>query len=292
VPVPYDQSFKLLADDDPRAAMAAFAGIPLDIEMEVQSLDRELNLSTLRVDNLYRCRQADEEFLIHFEAVSRYRVEVLDRQADYVRAIIAKYKLPCRSYLLLLTSGGVPNGFPRYIDCRYGDYHSRIRLRVVRLWKIPASRILKMGRLKLLPWTILMSGTQAELMEAWRRLLAAGDRSLAAQLTLLGGLRYGKKEMAEEVLTRMTTEEILQDSSVYQWLIAKGEKIGVERGEKIGVEKGEKSGIRQMLTLQLTTRFGQLPQWAEMRLEAADTEALNRWTVNFVSAVSVEECLR
>ena len=101
--------------------IAAFAGIPLDAEMEVQSLDRELNLSTLRADNLHRCRQTGDEFLIHFEAVSRYRPEVLDKQVDYVRAIIAKYKLPCRSYLLLLTEGGVPERFPRYLEFRYGD---------------------------------------------------------------------------------------------------------------------------------------------------------------------------
>jgi len=42
--------------------MAAFAGIPLDADIEVQPLDFELNLSTLRVDNLYRCRRAGKEF--------------------------------------------------------------------------------------------------------------------------------------------------------------------------------------------------------------------------------------
>jgi hypothetical protein len=111
--------------------MAAFAGIPLDADIEVQAVDRELNLTTLRVDNLYRCRQDGNEFLIHFEAVSRYRPEVLDRQVDYVRAIIAKYKLPCRSYLLLLSEGGVPDRLPRFLESHYGDNNSRIRLRAV-----------------------------------------------------------------------------------------------------------------------------------------------------------------
>ena len=69
--------------------MAAFAAIPLDDDIEVQPLDRELNLSTLRIDNLYRRRRTGEEFLVHFEAVSRYRADVLDRREDYVRAITA-----------------------------------------------------------------------------------------------------------------------------------------------------------------------------------------------------------
>ena len=290
--IPYDQSFKLLADDDPRAALAAFADIPLDADIEVLTLDRELNLSTLRVDNLYRCRQAGKEFLIHFEAVSRYRAEVLAWQVEHVRAIIAKYQLPCRSYLLLLTADGVPERFPRYLKCQYGDYYSRVRLRVVRLWKIPARRILKMGRPSLVPWTALMAGTSAEFVESLRTLTASGIRSLPDQMMLLRGLRYGKKKMIEEDLAHMTMEEIIKESSFSQWLMEEGEKLGVEKGEKIGIEKGEKIWMRHVLAQQLTTRFGPLPPWAEERLNAGDANALNRWTINFVTAASIEDCFR
>jgi hypothetical protein len=279
VPVPYDHSFKLLTDDDPRGAMAAFAGIPLDADIEVQAVDRELNLTTLRVDNLYRCRQAGTEFLIHFEAVSRYRHEVLDRQADYVRAIIAKYKLPCRSYLLLLTEGGVPKRLPRFLECRYGDYNSQIRLRAVRLWKIPARRILAMGRPALLPWTALMSSSPAEFAESYRRLIATGNRSLPDQMMLLRGLRYGKKEMFEEVLANMTMEEILKDSSVYQWLMEEGEKVGAQRT------------LQHTLSQLLATKFGPLPSWAAERIAIADSPTLNRWTLRVLTATSVEDCL-
>jgi hypothetical protein len=276
VSIPYDHSFKILTDDDPRAAMAAFAGIPLEAEVEVQPADRELNVPTLRVDNLYRCRQDGEEFLIHFEAVSRFRPFVLDRQVEYVRAIISKFKLPCRSYLLLLTKGGVPEKLPRYLECRYGDYDSRVRLRAVRLWRIPARRILRMGRLTLLPWTALMDGTPGELAQAGRSLVQSGERGLTSQMALLMGLRYGKKELFEERLAHMTTEEIIQDSYFYHWIM----------------EKGEKTGSRHMLTQLLTTRFGDLPIWAVDRLAAADTETLNQWGVRLLSASSLEDCLQ
>ena len=274
MPFPYDQTFKLLGDDDPRAAIAAFAGIPLDAEMEVQSLDRELNLSTLRADSLYRCRQPGEEFLIHFEAVSRYRNEVLDWQVDHVRAIIAKYKLPCRSYLLLLTEGGVPERFPRYLEFRYGDYEARVRLRVVRLWKIPARRILAMGRLALFPWTALMAVTPAELAEAWRKLVATGDRSLPDQMILLSGLRYGKKEILEEVWTDMTMEELRESS----W-------------PQLVMDEGEKRGAHRLLTHLLTARFGELPQWAKERIAAAETDTLDRWNIRVLTALTLEDCI-
>ena len=49
--------------------MAAFAGIPLEVEMEARAGGHKLNLPTLRLVNLYRCRQDGFEFLIHFEGV-------------------------------------------------------------------------------------------------------------------------------------------------------------------------------------------------------------------------------
>jgi len=254
VSVPFDHTFKLLSDDDPRAAMAAFAGIPLDVEMEVRPLDRELNVTTLRVDHLYRCRQGAEEFLIHFEAVSRYRGEVLDRQVDYLRAIISKYKLP------------------RRVELAYGDYSSQVRLRTVRLWRIPARRVLAMGRPALLPWTALAAATPADLATAARRLVVEGNRALALQMALLMGLRYGKKEVFEQRLERMTTEEILEDSYFYHWIIEKGE--------------------RKLITRLLTSRFGELPAWAVQRLKDAEDETLTRYGDQLLTATTLEDALR
>ena len=61
VPKHYDQAFKLLTEDDPRATLALFAGIPLSADITVEPLDRELNLPTLHADNLDRCRTGASE---------------------------------------------------------------------------------------------------------------------------------------------------------------------------------------------------------------------------------------
>ena len=280
MPVPYDHSFKILTDDDPRAALAAFAGIPLDAIIDVEPADRELNLSTLRVDNLYRCRQNGVEFMVHFEAVSRFRNSALDHQTDYVRAIVSKYKLPCRSFMLLLTEEGVPDRFPRYIYCGYGDYRARVRLRPVRLWQLPAASIIQLDRLALYPWIPLMNATPEEIEESARRVLGTGDRKLLELMSVLGGLRYGKKEVFAERLATMTSEEIVQDSYFYQSALAKGEAKGLARGE------------RQMLSRLLTARFGALPAWASEKIAAADIKFLEDWSVELLTAKSLEEVLR
>ena len=105
-----------------------------------------------------------------------------------------------------------------------------------------------------------MAGTTAEFAESLRRLIATGSRSLPDQMILPQGLRFGKNELLEEAVASMTREEILQDSPVYQWLIEQGERIGMQH----------------TLTQLLTTRFGQLPGWAEERLTTADASSLNR----------------
>ncbi len=231
--VPFDRSFKLLTDDDPRAALAAFAGIPLDAVIDVETVDRELNLSTLHVDDLYRCRRDGVEFLIHFEAVSPYRSNVIDRQADcsprrafrttFLATSIAVMAIKRRG------SGSAWFGFGR--------------------------------------WT--RRGAE-------RRLLAAGDRKLLAMLSVLGGLRYGEKELFAERLGTMTLYEVFQDTYLYQEAL----------------EKGEARGERQMLSRQLTTRFGPLPAWASEQIAAAETEPLETWSVQLLTANSLEESLR
>jgi len=55
VPFSIDKHFKILSDDDPRMTLALFAGIPTTEDLEVEPLDCELNVETLRADNFKSC---------------------------------------------------------------------------------------------------------------------------------------------------------------------------------------------------------------------------------------------
>jgi hypothetical protein len=274
---PYDQAFKLLTEEDPRATLALFAGIPLSVAMEVRVLDREVNLSALQVDNLYRCRTADAEFLVHIEAVTRFRTAALERQFDYVQAIVTKYRLACRSYLVLLTEKGVPGALPRTIRRVHGDFEATLRLRAVRLWRIPAARILRLESAQLLPWVPLMRASTEEMEEAMRRLDAVDENALRTRLFLLGGLRYGSKEAFLQRLDQMiVSEEILKESSTYQYLI----------------EKGRVAGRREDLVKLLTRRFGPLSTATQRKLDAAPIEKLDRWFDRALDAASLKDALK
>ena len=278
---PYDQAFKLLTEEDPRATLALFAGIPLTVSMDVRVLDREVNLSALQVDNLYRCRTADAEFPVHIEAVTRFRTAALERQFDYVQAIVAKYRMACRSYLVLLTEKGVPKVLPRTIRRVHGDYEAVLRLRAVRLWRIPAARILRLESAQLLPWIPLLRASTEEMEEAMRRLDAVDENALRTRLFLLGGLRYGSKEAFLQRLDHMIiTEEILKDSSTYQYLIEKG------------VVQGRLAARREDLGRLLARRFGPLPAGTQRKLNTATIEELDRWFDRALDATSLKDALK
>jgi predicted transposase YdaD len=282
---PYDQAFKLLTEEDPRATLALFAGIPLSVAMDVRVLDREVNLSALQVDNLYRCRTADAEFLVHIEAVTRFRTAALDRQFDYVQAIVAKYRMACRSYLVLLTEKGVPASLPRVLRRAYGDFEATLRLRAVRLWRIPAARILRLESAQLLPWVPLLRASTEEMEEAMRRLDVADENALRTRLFLLGGLRYGSREAFLERLDQMIiSEEILKESSTYQYLI--------EKGRAAGLAEGFVDGRREALVKLLTRRFGPLPADTRRKLNAATIEKLDRWLDNVLDAPTLKDALK
>ena len=103
-------------------------------------------------------------------------------------------------------------------------------------------------------------------------------------MSVLGGLRYGKKELFAERLGTMTLYEVFQDTYLYQ--------EALEEGEARGEARAAARGGRRMLSRQLTTRFGPLPAWASEQIAAAGIESLETWSVQLLTADSLEESLR
>jgi predicted transposase YdaD len=312
---PFDHRFKLLGDEDPAASLMLFTDIEVDDTLEITPLDRELNVSALQVDNLYRCRRQTDEYLVHLEAVSRYRSTCLLRQAEYVRAIVSKYRIPCLSHLILLTGDGVPDELPDSVEQSFGDYTSKVRLRVTRLWKIPAARILALNKPVLDPWVALLDSTEAQRRQAIRRIRRSGDKNRLGQMKLLVLLRYGPKqdmENIEERIQQMTTREILMDMPLVEDLMAEiheeGKAEGKEEGKAEGKEEGKAEGkvegraegkvegraegLAEAIIKTLEVRFGK-PQSSDTihRIRTAPLTDLERWFPRALTAPTAEDVL-
>lgn len=61
------------------------------------------------------------------------------------------------------------------------------------------------------------------------------------------------------------------------------------RGEKIGEARGEKLGQARLLKRQLSSRFGELPGWANEAIDRANLDDLDRWAQSILTAQNLED---
>jgi hypothetical protein len=66
---------------------------------------------------------------------------------------------------------------------------------------------------------------------------------------------------------------------------------GMKQGMQQGMQKGLHEGIEGALRLQLKLKFGELPDWAEMKLQQATDEQLTHWLTQILNANSLTELL-
>ena len=95
----------------------------------------------------------------------------------------------------------------------------------------------------------LMRASEEEFDRALRQIKALENSKLAAQCSLLSGLRYDKSNLAllERVRNMLWTEEILKESAFYQMILEEGMEKGLEKGIERGIEKGIEQGLEKGL---------------------------------------------
>lgn len=246
---PYDRLFKTLAEEDPRGLLHLFGSVPLEVEAQVRAVEREVAAPALEVDHVYHVQTAEEEWLEHYEVQTRYKSDVPERLVWYGVTLALRSRLPVRTTLVLLAERYAPARVRASGQVKTGCLEMISRYRVVKVWKLEAAMVLRLGRPSLLPWVALMRGSPGALRSAAKEIVRLGSRKLAEELVVLGGLRYDKKELAAMLgrLSAMLTEEMLQDSSYYQMIL--------EKGMEKGIEEGSVTEARRVLRLVLSLRF-------------------------------------
>ncbi len=150
----------------------------------------------------------------------------------------SKYELPVRSLAILLRQEAEVPGLNGKVEWRWPGKVTYLTFLydVVRVWTIPASRILE-GPLALLPLAPLarVSVSEAAKVVARMRSRIRAEASpeeaarLWSSISILLGLKYSV-EMAD-VLLRGVKE--MEESSTYQAILRKGEALGETKGAAI-----------------------------------------------------------
>ena len=63
----------------------------------------------------------------------------------------------------------------------------------------------------------------------------------------------------------------------------------IEQGRKKGKQEGRQQAGYKILSTQLTHRFGTLPKWATEKIDNADIDTLEKWSLRLLSAKKLDE---
>jgi Domain of unknown function (DUF4351) len=130
------------------------------------------------------------------------------------------------------------------------------------------------------------------------------DKRYAWKLRLVKSLYrrgYGRQEILELfrfidwllALPEALEERLWNEIKVYEEsekmpYVTSVERIGIRKGHQKGRQEGRRQEAKHLLRRLLTRSFGPLPEWAEAKLEQADTAMLEEWAERVLYAQELE----
>jgi len=223
-----------------------------------------------------------DPFIFHVEFFVRYSTDIAAILARYGVSLAWQYRCPVMSLVVLLRRQGVPKRISRVGRFDVGETKARHPFRVVRLWKIDPTAILETGDWRLLPWSVLMRSSDAEVRRVAEILAREGDEESIGRFVTLGSLRYHRGQL-EEMLGESKmglVEAILEGSSLVREVreraakeareqgrtegLAEGLAEGEARGRTEGLSEGRVGGSRNALKVLLGSKFPGLETMPEI----------------------------
>jgi predicted transposase YdaD len=248
----YDATMRDLFDAEP-AAWMEFFGVPVPDPDLASVLDSNVSTISAETDKLLR-RGGPEPVILHVEFLSGRDLRYPGHACWYNAIAREKHGEPVWTVLFLLRpvadgpelTGEYEWHFPGRGRNLWFSYD------VVRLWELPPDRFLA-AALPLLPLAPVSNVTPeqlpAVLTAVAERLRDEADTGLKSNVwtatQLLLGL-YHSEERVKEWIGEITTMILgipgIEESSVYQGILAKGKAEGIAEGEAKGRAEGEAKG--------------------------------------------------
>ncbi len=232
----------------------------------------ELSLEPIRADSLIMLQSEDVVLHLEFQTVPRAAIPF--RMADYRLRVYRRYpNKDMRQIVIYLKE----TGSNLVQQNSFNISGLRHEFQVIRLWEQPTTDLLKFPGL--LPLAVL--GRSDNRIQTLRQVSSFIDvlqdkreqSNIAAATSLLAGLVLNK-----DGIRSVLREEIMQESVIYQDIIAKGKAQG--RAE--GIKEGEVS----LVLRQLKRRIGEIKSEDEtliIRLSVEQLEALGEALLDFSS---------
>jgi len=243
-------------------------------------LDRELSSDPLHADSVILLPQTGQGApLLHLEFQTRPDPAMAERMLEYWIRLHRRFGLPIRQVVIHLKPTTSPLARIEHLAIGRTRHH----FSSVRLWEQDPEPLL--ADPALLPLAVLARRPRRQpeqlLSRVRQQLQTISDpkqrRRLTSGAQLLAGLNF-----SQDVIQRLLAMSILEDSSVYQYIVRKGMAEGRELGRQQGLEQGRKAGLEQgrqleaaNLTLRLVERrFGPRDQHERQTIAALPLQRL------------------
>ncbi|MDJ0798057.1 MAG: Rpn family recombination-promoting nuclease/putative transposase [Calothrix sp. MO_167.B12] len=263
----FDNVCKFLAENFSHDFAGWLLGEPIGL---TKLSPTELLVQPIRADALILMES--ESIILHLEFQTQPDVEIPFRMADYRLRMYRRYpQKQMRQVVIYLK----PSASPLVQQNVFVIPGTRHQFEVIRLWEQPMEPLLEFPGL--LPFVILSRTedkveTLNEVAQRIENLTNKPEQSnVAAATSILAGLVLEK-----EVIRRVLREEIMQESVIYQDIVAEA----TAKGRAEGIQQGEVS----LVLRQLKRRIGELNSHLEERvggLSVAQLEELGEALLDF-----------
>ena len=227
----------------------------------IKVLKTELSIEPIRADFVTFLQTENRILHIEFQTNPQSKPPIPFRELDYSVRLIRTYQVPVTQVVIFLQETNDPIVFTE----EYVNETTRHRYRVIRMWEQEPELFL--NNLALLPLAPLTqtNSPQSLLSQIANNVAKIADREtkqdIAAYTEILAGLRFEK-----DFIRQLLSEDIMQESVIYQDILQKGERIGEQRGE----QRGE---IKFCLFL-LNQRFGEIDSLIVEKVKGLPVEQL------------------
>ncbi len=217
----FDNVCKLLAEKYPRD----FARWLLPEEpQKISVLKTELSIEPIRADFVIFLKTESQILHIEFQTKATSKTPIPLRMLDYWVRLTRQYKVPVTQVVIFLQETDDESVFTEAYVSETTTHHYR----VIRMWEQDSALFL--DNLALLPLAPLTrtNSPQSLLSQVSQNVAKIADREtkqdIAAYTEILAGLRFEKN-----LIRQLLSEEIMQESVIYQDILQKGEQRTIIR---------------------------------------------------------------
>lgn len=161
---PYDGRFEILAEEYPQLLLCLLGIVKPGTKAQTIDILRELHLDPVEIDHAYRVEDETGTRIVHFEAVTSWRIRQIPRLALYRSLIKQKFELPVAGCIVVMAEKYAPQHLPERAVYEEDDgFRIETPYRLIRLWEVDPEFAFKPGSEALLQWAPLLKSGPAEI---------------------------------------------------------------------------------------------------------------------------------